>query len=61
MSFDKKNLSALLNDLYGPKKAGAKDRDTSAKVVVDTDLSRLAYILEPDKADSYASFRREFG
>ena len=51
LSFDKRNLAALLNDLYGPKQAGAKDRDTSAKVVYDTrDLSRLAHVLESDKA-----------
>jgi hypothetical protein len=51
LSFDKRNLSALLNDLYGPKKARGKDRDTSAKVVYDTrDLSRLAHVLESDKA-----------
>jgi len=50
-SFDKKNLGALLNDLYGPKKAGGKARDTSAKVVHDTrDLSQLARILESDTA-----------
>lgn len=50
-SFDKKNLNALLNDLYGPKKASSKERDTSAKVVYDTrDLSRLAHVLESDTA-----------
>jgi hypothetical protein len=51
LSFDKKNLNTLLSDLYGPKKPGGKDRDTSAKIVFDTrDLSRLARVLDSDTA-----------
>lgn len=50
LSFDKKNLSLLLNDLYGPKKRG-EERDAGARVVHDTrDLSRLAGVLSSDKA-----------
>jgi hypothetical protein len=51
VGYDKKNLTLLLNDLYGPKKGA--DRDASAKVVFDTrDLSRLSRVLESDKASS---------
>ena len=51
VGYSKKNLSLLLDDLYGPKK-GAQ-RDASAKVVYDTrDLSRLARVLESDKASA---------
>jgi hypothetical protein len=49
LSYNRKNLALLLNDLYGPRK-GAQ-RDTSAKVVYDTrDLSRLARVLDSEKA-----------
>jgi hypothetical protein len=49
LSYDKKKLNLLLNDLYGPKKGA--ERDASAKVVSETrDLSRLAKILSSDKA-----------
>jgi hypothetical protein len=48
-SYDKKNLALLLNDLYGPNKG--VQRDTTAKVVYDTrDLSRLARVLDSEKA-----------
>jgi len=51
VSYDKKNLSALLNDLYGPKKPGSTEREVSARVLYDTrDLSRLARVLGSDKA-----------
>jgi hypothetical protein len=51
VSYDKKNLSALLNDLYGPKRPGSPEREVSARVVYDTrDLSRLARVLGSDKA-----------
>jgi hypothetical protein len=50
ISYDKKNLTLLLNDLYGPKKGGG-ERDASARVVFDTrDLSRLSRVLESEKA-----------
>lgn len=50
-SYNKKNLSLLLGDLYGAKKG--TQRDASAKVVYDTrDLSRLARVLESEKATS---------
>ncbi len=49
LSYDRKNLALLLNDLYGPK--NGKQRDASAKVVYDTrDLSRLAKVLDSEKA-----------
>ena len=49
--YDRANLNTLLNYLYGPKKSGSKDREASAKVVRDTrDLSRLAGVLESEKA-----------
>ena len=52
LSYDKKRLSQLLNDLYGPKKANG-DRDVGAKVVTDTRaLSRLANVLSSEKAGS---------
>ena len=52
VSFDKRNLSLLLNDLYGPKKSSG-ERDSGAKVVSDTrSLSRLASVLASDKASS---------
>jgi hypothetical protein len=52
LSFDKKRLTALLNYLYGPKKATG-ERDPSGKVVSDTrDLSRLSRVLSSDKAAS---------
>lgn len=49
LSYNKRNLAVLLNDLYGPNKNGK--RDASSKVVSDTrDLSRLANVLSSDKA-----------
>lgn len=52
IGYNKKNLSLLLNDLYGPKK-GTGGRDVDARVVFDTrDLSRLSRVLESDKATS---------
>jgi hypothetical protein len=49
--YDKKNLTLLLNDLYGPKKGA--ERDAGARVVVDTrDLSRLSRVLDSDKASA---------
>jgi hypothetical protein len=52
VSYDKKNLTLLLTDLYGPKK-GTSERDASARVVFDTrDLSRLSRVLESEKASA---------
>jgi hypothetical protein len=51
VGYNKKNLSLLLDDLYGPKQG--IQRNASAKVVYDTrDLSRLARVLESEKATS---------
>jgi hypothetical protein len=51
LGYDKRNLSALLNDLYGPKKPGSSEREVSARIVYDTrDLSRLARVLGSEKA-----------
>ena len=50
VTYNKKNLAVLLDDLYGPK---AKDgvRDPAGKVVNDTrDLSRLSKVLASEKA-----------
>jgi hypothetical protein len=50
MSYSKKQLGLLLNDLYGPKKQDG-NRDTDSKVVYDTrDLSRLSKVLGSPKA-----------
>jgi DNA-binding MarR family transcriptional regulator len=52
LSYNKKNLTLLLDDLYGPKKSG-NNRDASARVVFDTrDLSRLSRVLESEKAST---------
>jgi len=51
IGYDKKNLTLLLNDLYGPKKGA--ERVASARVVFDTrDLSRLSRVLESEKAST---------
>jgi hypothetical protein len=51
IGYDKKSLTLLLNDLYGPKKG--TDRAAGARVVFDTrDLSRLSRVLESEKAGS---------
>ena len=50
-SFDKRNFKQLLDDFYGPRKAGSKERDSTAKVLHDTrDLLRFAKVLGSDKA-----------
>jgi hypothetical protein len=52
VSYSKKHLGLLLNDLYGPKKQDA-GRDTDSKVVYDTrDLARFSRVLESPKATS---------
>ena len=52
MSYDKKNLNLLLTDLYGPKGRGG-ERDPNGRIVFDTrDLSRLANVLNSEKATS---------
>jgi len=57
VTYSKKNLLLLLDDLYGPRKGGR--RDASAKIVRDTrDLSRLGKILESDKATAVLRARR---
>lgn len=51
-NYDKKRLAALLNYLYGPKKASG-ERDGQARIISDTrDVSRLAKVLDSDKAAS---------
>ena len=50
--YSKKRLGLLLNYIYGPKKTTG-ERDADAKVISDTrDLSRLAKVLDSDKAAS---------
>ena len=50
VGYNKKTLGLLLNDLYGPKKAGG-GRNTALKVVNDTrGLSRLSRVLGSEKA-----------
>jgi ParB-like nuclease domain len=50
-AYDKKNLSILLDDLYGPKLSGSENRDSKKRKVQDTrDLSLYASILGSDKA-----------
>lgn len=50
VSYDKRNLTLLLEDLYGPRKPTG-ERETSDKIVYDTrDLSRLSRVLGSDKA-----------
>ncbi len=52
VSYSKKHLSLLLNDLYGPKKQDGS-RDTDSKVVYDTrDLARFSRVLGSLKATS---------
>jgi hypothetical protein len=49
--FNKHNFKLLFDDLYGPKRAATKERDASKRMVRDTrDLSRLARVLNSDKA-----------
>jgi hypothetical protein len=49
--FDKRNLQLLLDDLYGPKKHGGRQRDAGARKVHDTrELSTYASVLSSDKA-----------
>jgi hypothetical protein len=51
-SYSKKRLAMLLNYIYGPKKKTG-ERDGRARVISDTrDLSRLAKVLDSDKAAS---------
>jgi len=53
-SFQKRNLSRLLDDLYGHKIAGTKRRDPSTRKVKDTrDISLYANILSSDKARTH--------
>jgi len=50
VSYNKKNLGLLLDDLYGPKVKDGK-RDPGKKIVNDTrDLSRLSKVLGSEKA-----------
>lgn len=49
--FNKQNFKHLLNDLYGPTRAGSRKRDVSGKVIHDTrDVKRLARVLGSEKA-----------
>jgi hypothetical protein len=60
LDFNKRNLNLLLTDLYGPKKAGA--RDPSGKIVFDTrDLSRLANVLSSEKATEVLHASKNIG
>lgn len=50
LSYNKKSLGLLLDDLYGPKQKDGS-RDTSKRIVDDTrDLSRLGRVLDSEKA-----------
>jgi len=50
--YNKKRLNLLLDYIYGPKKS-IGERDADARVVTDTrDLSRLASVLDSEKASS---------
>jgi hypothetical protein len=60
VGYDKKSLTLLLNDLYGPKKGA--DRDISARVVFDTrDLSRLSRVLDSDNASTVLHSGKSLG
>ncbi|MCE5310415.1 MAG: ParB N-terminal domain-containing protein [Acidobacteriales bacterium] len=60
VGYDRKNLTLLLNDLYGPKKG--LERDASAKVVSDTrDLSRLSRVLDSEKASAVLHAGKSLG
>ncbi len=51
LSYDKKNLSLILDDLYGPRLSGSENRDSKKRKVQDTrDLSVYAGILGSEKA-----------
>jgi hypothetical protein len=53
-SYRKKNLSQLLDDLYGGRTPGTKRRDTTNRKVKDTrDLSLFAKVLSSEKARAY--------
>jgi hypothetical protein len=53
-SFNKRNLSRLLDDLYGERVGGARKRDTATRKVKDTrDLSLYATVLSSEKARAY--------
>jgi ParB/Sulfiredoxin domain len=53
-SFHRKNLSILMDDLYGQKVPGTKRRDPATRKVKDTrDMSLFAKILSSDKARAY--------
>lgn len=53
LSFDKRRLNLLLNDLYGPKRRGTQRRDVSSRTLQDTrDLKRLSDVLSSDKASA---------
>jgi hypothetical protein len=53
-SFHKRNLSKLMDDLYGRKVLGTKRRDPDTRKVKDTrDLSLYANVLSSDKARTY--------
>jgi vacuolar-type H+-ATPase subunit I/STV1 len=51
LGYDKTNLKVLIDDLYGPRVASTRLRDTSAKKVHDTrDLSTYASVISSEKA-----------
>jgi len=53
-SFNRKNLSRLMDDLYGQRVATTKRRDPATRKVKDTrDLSLFARILSSDKARAF--------
>jgi hypothetical protein len=53
LGYDKANLKVMLDDLYGPREASTRQRDTSAKKVHETrDLSTYASVLSSDKASA---------
>ncbi|MGB8542426.1 MAG: ParB N-terminal domain-containing protein [Candidatus Acidiferrales bacterium] len=54
ISFNKRNLLQLLDDLYGPRIKATRRRDPSSRKVKDTrDLSLFAKVISTDKARSH--------
>jgi hypothetical protein len=53
LGYDKANLKVMLDDLYGPREASTRQRDTGAKKVHETrDLSTYASVLSSEKASA---------
>jgi vacuolar-type H+-ATPase subunit I/STV1 len=53
LDYDKANLKVVLDDLYGPRVASTRQRDTTAKRVNETrELSTYAKVLSSEKASA---------